>query len=184
MFYEPYFPPFSFFPFLNQSRQKETNHNLKRQLKRNLATWFFPFHFHLPRVLRSFQFVSAEVGKQIAWKLDRCQETPSLPPRSPFARSASSIFFHRLVREIVQDFKANLHFQSSAVLAFEEANEAYLYHTMLCQRTSNWPAVSVHALKFDLTETVLFRATYIKREDTRWPKTFESTSFFFLSHEK
>ena len=34
--------------------------------------------------------------------------------------------FQRLVREIAQDFKTDLHFQSSAVLALQEASEAYL----------------------------------------------------------
>eukprot|EP01070_Trichotokara_eunicae_P010147 Trichotokara_eunicae@DN6260_c0_g1_i10.p1 len=34
--------------------------------------------------------------------------------------------FQRLVREIANDFKADLRFQSSAVLALQEASEAYL----------------------------------------------------------
>jgi histone H3 len=34
--------------------------------------------------------------------------------------------FQRLVREVAQDFKADLRFQSSAVLALQEACEAYL----------------------------------------------------------
>ena len=34
--------------------------------------------------------------------------------------------FQRLVREISQDYKADLRFQSSAVLALQEASEAYL----------------------------------------------------------
>ncbi|XP_071693209.1 histone H3.3-like [Rutidosis leptorrhynchoides] len=34
--------------------------------------------------------------------------------------------FHRLVREIAQDFKTDLRFQSHAVLALQEAAEAYL----------------------------------------------------------
>jgi len=34
--------------------------------------------------------------------------------------------FQRLVREIAQDIKANLRFQSTAVLAIQEASEAYL----------------------------------------------------------
>merc|ERR1712174_149398 len=34
--------------------------------------------------------------------------------------------FQRLVREIAQDFKTGLRFQSSAVLALQEASEAYL----------------------------------------------------------
>ena len=34
--------------------------------------------------------------------------------------------FQRLVREIAQDFKTDLRFQSSAVLALQEASESYL----------------------------------------------------------
>ena len=34
--------------------------------------------------------------------------------------------FQRLVREISQDFKTNLRFQSSTISALQEANEAYL----------------------------------------------------------
>ncbi len=34
--------------------------------------------------------------------------------------------FQRLVREIAQDFKADLRFQSSAIVALQEASEAYL----------------------------------------------------------
>jgi histone H3/H4 len=34
--------------------------------------------------------------------------------------------FQRLVREIAQDFKTDLRFQSTAILALQEAAEAYL----------------------------------------------------------
>jgi histone H3 len=34
--------------------------------------------------------------------------------------------FQCLVREIAQDFKSDCHFQSTAVLALQEASEAYL----------------------------------------------------------
>ena len=60
--------------------------------------------------------------------------------------------FQRLVREIAQDFKTDLRFQSTAVAALQEASEAYLLVPLrtqtcapstprgspLCQRTSNW----------------------------------------------
>ena len=36
--------------------------------------------------------------------------------------------FQRLVREVAQDFKTDLRFQSHAVLALQEAAEAYLVH--------------------------------------------------------
>lgn len=36
--------------------------------------------------------------------------------------------FQRLVREVAQDFKADLRFQSSAILSLQEAAEEYLIH--------------------------------------------------------
>ena len=36
--------------------------------------------------------------------------------------------FQRLVREVAQDFRGDLRFQSSAILALQEASEAYLVH--------------------------------------------------------
>ena len=36
------------------------------------------------------------------------------------------ILFQRLIREIAQDFKSDLHFQSHAIMALQEASEAYL----------------------------------------------------------
>ncbi|ODM99205.1 histone H3 [Orchesella cincta] len=64
--------------------------------------------------------------------------------------------FQRLVREIAQDFKTDLRFQSSAVMALQEASEAYLVgllRTLICapsmlsespscRRTSSWPDAS------------------------------------------
>lgn len=55
--------------------------------------------------------------------------------------------FQRLVREIAQDFKTDLRFQSTAILALQEAAEAYLvsrsasygnwwsFDTVLCHMT-------------------------------------------------
>uniref|UniRef100_A0A665VKA5 Histone H3 n=1 Tax=Echeneis naucrates TaxID=173247 RepID=A0A665VKA5_ECHNA len=40
--------------------------------------------------------------------------------------------FQRLVREIAQDFKTDLRFQSSAVMALQEASEAYLVGLPSC----------------------------------------------------
>ncbi|CAC5408309.1 H2A [Mytilus coruscus] len=41
-------------------------------------------------------------------------------------KAAKKLPFQRLVREIAQDFKTDLRFQSSAVMALQEASEAYL----------------------------------------------------------
>jgi len=40
--------------------------------------------------------------------------------------------FQRLVREIAQDFKSDLRFQSTAILALQEAAEAYLVQLFEC----------------------------------------------------
>uniref|UniRef100_A0A8C5LF56 Histone H3.3-like n=1 Tax=Jaculus jaculus TaxID=51337 RepID=A0A8C5LF56_JACJA len=40
--------------------------------------------------------------------------------------------FQRLVREIAQDFKTDLRFQSAAIGTLQEASEAYLVDTNLC----------------------------------------------------
>ncbi|KAJ8409435.1 hypothetical protein AAFF_G00228360 [Aldrovandia affinis] len=56
--------------------------------------------------------------------------------------------FQRLVREIAQDFKTDLRFQSSAVMALQEASEAYLVglfeDTNLC---------AIHAKRKAVTKT-------------------------------
>ena len=62
--------------------------------------------------------------------------------------------FQRLVREIAQDFKTDLRFQSSAVVALQEASESYLVglfeDTNLCAihagRVTIMPKVCCHAL--------------------------------------
>ncbi len=51
--------------------------------------------------------------------------------RSRFQKSTDLLIrklpFQRLVREIAQDFKNDLRFQSQAILALQEASESYLY---------------------------------------------------------
>jgi len=74
--------------------------------------------------------------------------------------------FQRLVREIAQDFKTDLRFQSSAVMALQEASEAYLVGSLKiptcapfmpsvspsCPKTSSWPvAFAASVLKWLLT---------------------------------
>ena len=56
-----------------------------------------------------------------------------------------SLPFQRLVREIAQDFKTDLRFQSSAIRAFQEASEAYLVglfeDTNLCAIHAKWVTI-------------------------------------------
>lgn len=55
--------------------------------------------------------------------------------------------FQRLVREIAQDFKNDLRFQGTAILALQEASEAYLVglfeDTMLCALHADRVTISV-----------------------------------------
>ena len=46
--------------------------------------------------------------------------------QTPHTITITSVPFQRLVREIAQDFKGDLRFQGSAVLALQESAEAYL----------------------------------------------------------
>ena len=79
--------------------------------------------------------------------------------------------FQRLVREIAQDFKTDLRFQSSAVMALQEASEAYLVGflkiqtcaqftpnvSLLCQKIFNWPVeFVVNVLKYKFNKTRKF----------------------------
>ncbi|KFU93233.1 Histone H3 [Chaetura pelagica] len=59
------------------------------------------------------------------------KSTGGKAPRKQLATKARALLtrklpFQRLVREIAQDFKTDLRFQSSAVMALQEASEAYL----------------------------------------------------------
>ena len=89
--------------------------------------------------------------------------------------------FQRLVREIAQDFKTDLRFQSSAVMALQEACEAYLVGLLRtptcvpstpsaspsCPRTSSLPAASAERglnpkpAAFSVLKKALFRATQL-----------------------
>ncbi|GJX94609.1 histone H3.2-like protein [Tanacetum coccineum] len=60
--------------------------------------------------------------KQLATKAAR----KSAPATGGVKLGGRKLPFQRLVREIAQDFKTDLRFQSSAVSALQEASEAYL----------------------------------------------------------
>ncbi|TVU31068.1 hypothetical protein EJB05_22735, partial [Eragrostis curvula] len=69
--------------------------------------------------------------------------------------------FQRLVREIAQDFKTDLRFQSHAILALQEAAEAYLVglfeDTNLC---------AIHAKRVTIMPKDIQLATRIRKERT------------------
>lgn len=67
--------------------------------------------------------------------------------------------FQRLVREVAQEFKSDLHFQSSAIRALQEASEAYLVglfeDTNLC---------AIHAKRVTITPRDIQLARRIRGE--------------------
>lgn len=99
--------------------------------------------------------------------------------------------FQRLVREIAQDFKTDLRFQSSAVMALQEASEAYLVglfeDTNLCaihaKRVTIMPKVClkifIGKLSFLLTKYFLshFRTfNWLVVSEVNVLKSFQTTS--------
>merc|ERR1712083_247566 len=78
-------------------------------------------------------------GTVALWEIRRYQKSTELLLRK--------LPFQRLVREIAQDFKTDLRFQSSAVMALQEASEAYLVglfeDTNLC---------AIHAKRHNLSK--------------------------------
>lgn len=65
--------------------------------------------------------------------------------------------FQRLVREIAQDFKTDLRFQSAAVLALQEASEAYL--TELFEDTN---LCAIHARRVTIEPRDLYLARRLR----------------------
>ena len=94
--------------------------------------------------------------------------------------------FQRLVREIAQDFKTDLRFQSSAVMALQEASEAYLVglfedtnlcaihakRVTSCQRIYSWPEES------EERELKLVPITDSTQKQTVFFKTTKSTRIY------
>uniref|UniRef100_A0A8P4KK24 Core Histone H2A/H2B/H3 domain-containing protein n=1 Tax=Dicentrarchus labrax TaxID=13489 RepID=A0A8P4KK24_DICLA len=89
-------------------------------------------------LLRPFCVFSSAPRKQLATKAAR-KSAPATggvkkpgeawyrgSERDPSVPEIRKLPFQRLVREIAQDFKTDLRFQSSAVMALQEASEAYL----------------------------------------------------------
>jgi len=64
--------------------------------------------------------------KQLATKAARKSAPATGGVKKPHRYLIRKLPFQRLVREIAQDFKTDLRFQSSAVAALQEASEAYL----------------------------------------------------------
>ena len=67
--------------------------------------------------------------------------------------------FQRLVREVAQEFKSDLRFQGSAILALQEAAEAYL--TALFEDTN---VCAIHAKRMTIMPRDIHLARRIRRE--------------------
>ena len=67
--------------------------------------------------------------------------------------------FQRLVREIAQDIRYNLRFQGEALLALQEASEAYL--TKLFEDTN---LCAIHAKRVTIKPSDMQLSRYIRRE--------------------
>ncbi|XP_078388866.1 histone H3-like [Cetorhinus maximus] len=87
--------------------------------------------------------------------------------------------FQRLVREIAQDFKTDLRFQSSAVMALQEASEAYLVglfeDTNLC---------AIHAKRVTIMPKDIQLARRIRGERAYNPASAPSTTTALLRATK
>jgi histone H3 len=70
--------------------------------------------------------------------------------------------FSRLVREIAQDFKGDLRFQSASVLALQEACEAYLTHLFEDTNSS-----AIHAKRVTIMPKDIQLARRIRGEKER-----------------
>jgi histone H3 len=71
--------------------------------------------------------------------------------------------FQRLVREIAQEFKTDLRFQSSAILAMQEASEAYL--TGLFEDTN---LCAIHAKRVTIMPKDMALARRIRGERSKY----------------
>lgn len=118
--------------------------------------------------------------KQLATKAARMKTLPEKKPHKPhryrpgtvalreirkFQKTTELLIrrlpFQRLVREIAQDYKTDLRFQSSAILALQEASEAYLVglfeDTNLC---------AIHAKRITIMPKDIQLARRIRGENT------------------
>ena len=80
--------------------------------------------------------------------------------------------FQRLVREITQDFKTDLRFQSAAILCLQEVAEAYLVGLF-----EDMNLCAIHAKRVTITPRDLQLARHICRERKTVPKNQKSRSF-------
>ena len=85
--------------------------------------------------------------------------------------------FQRLVREIAQDFKTDLRFQSSAVTALQEASEVYLVglfeDTNLC---------AIHAKRVTIMPKDIHLAAESAESEHKWIRSYQLKRLFYRSH--
>ena len=81
--------------------------------------------------------------------------------------------FQRLVREIAQDFKTDLRFQSAAIMAMQEASEAYLVGLF---EDSNLCAI--HAMRVTIMPRDIQLARHIRGHEPPPPRNTKNLSPF------
>ena len=80
-----------------------------------------------PRKTLQIKAARKSTGGQKPTKPRRNWEMQALRKIRHFQKSVDLLLpFQQLVREVAQDFRTNLHFQSSAILALQEAAEQFL----------------------------------------------------------
>ena len=72
------------------------------------------------------QVIGSKAARKSAPAIGGVKKPHRYRPGTVALREIRKLPFQRLVREIAQDFKTDLRFQSSAVLALQEASESYL----------------------------------------------------------
>jgi hypothetical protein len=81
-------------------------------------------------------------------------------PAPPMCTHTNFVRFQRLVREIAQDFKTDLRFQSSAIGALQEAVEAYL--VSLFEGILPPPPLLCHVALYESYANVVFRYQLVR----------------------
>ena len=191
MFYEPSFPSFLsslfFLPF-SQPITTERNQSQSETTVKMESSYviFSPFIFIC--IVFSVRFNSS-LQKWVSKSLENSTGVkrphryrpgrPSRDPQVPFFSIASSEKSSRTSRPTCI---------SRAQPYWPLKRPTRLICTMLCQRTSNWPAVSVKALKSDLSEPKRFFSGPLIVNKKIYSLTKNIwillLHFFFLSHEK
>ena len=111
-------------------KKRESEREIRKRRRRELLFFFFPHALFSLSFSFSFSFSPTKQTGGVKKPHRYRPGTVALREIRKYQKSTDLLIrklpFQRLVREIAQDFKTDLRFQSSAVLALQEAAEAYL----------------------------------------------------------